>query len=82
MRCPYCNFDNDPKARFCENCRKPLVKVCSNCGKDNSLGAKFCIFCGSRMKSERSFTSLLIGCIIIIVVIFFILIAISIMKYP
>ena len=45
MRCPRCQYDNRPGARFCEECAAPLARTCSNCGSPLSDTAKFCPEC-------------------------------------
>lgn len=55
MRCPKCNFENRPDARFCKRCGQPLaaptappaqVAVCPACGVTAKPGARFCPRCG------------------------------------
>ena len=55
MRCPKCNFENRPDARFCKRCGQPLaattappvqVTVCPACGATVKPGARFCPRCG------------------------------------
>jgi S1-C subfamily serine protease len=51
MNCPNCGATNRPQAKFCAQCRAPLVpamtmKVCPQCGKQNRIGAGFCGQCG------------------------------------
>ena len=45
MKCPQCEFDNRPQAKFCEECAAPLAPVCANCGTELSATAKFCPEC-------------------------------------
>jgi len=42
MKCPQCEFDNRPQAKFCEECAAPLAPTCANCGEPLSETAKFC----------------------------------------
>src|SRR5438105_12329489 len=57
MRCPYCQTENPPLAKFCLECGKRFG-ACPNCGTVNPPSAKFCIECGtallSRTSSEKS----------------------------
>src|SRR5688572_9370866 len=45
MRCPQCESENRPQAKFCEECASPLLRVCTNCGTQLSATAKFCPEC-------------------------------------
>jgi predicted amidophosphoribosyltransferase len=46
MRCPRCQHENRPGAKFCEECGASLARACSSCGADLSPTAKFCSECG------------------------------------
>ncbi len=50
MRCPNCQTENPPTAKFCLECGNRLV-VCPNCGTVNLPMAKFCIECGTSLTS-------------------------------
>ena len=45
MKCPQCEFENRPQAKFCEECAAPLARTCANCGTQLSVTAKFCPEC-------------------------------------
>ena len=45
MKCPQCEFENRPQAKFCEECAAPLARPCANCGNQLSATAKFCPEC-------------------------------------
>ena len=45
MRCPRCQHENRPGAKFCEECAAPLARACANCGAELSPTAKFCSEC-------------------------------------
>ena len=45
MKCPRCEHENRPGAKFCEECAAPLARVCVNCGAQLSATAKFCSEC-------------------------------------
>lgn len=49
MKCNHCGFDNEPDARFCEECGQPLDQTCPNCGQAVKPGAKFCKHCGFKL---------------------------------
>jgi class 3 adenylate cyclase/predicted ATPase len=58
MRCPQCQFENRPQAKFCEECAAQLARSCANCGTQLSATAKFCPECahpvaGSRVAEPR-----------------------------
>lgn len=44
--CTACGTVNEPNAKFCDNCGKPLAKICSECGEPNDGNAKYCRKCG------------------------------------
>ena len=46
MRCPRCQQDNPPHARFCLGCGARLALTCGSCGADLPGGARFCLQCG------------------------------------
>jgi class 3 adenylate cyclase/tetratricopeptide (TPR) repeat protein len=45
MKCPRCQQENRPGAKFCEECAAPLARACVNCGAHLSATAKFCSEC-------------------------------------
>src|SRR6476661_5492100 len=46
MKCPRCQHENLPNAKFCQECAAPLVKLaCRNCGSPLPAKAKFCPEC-------------------------------------
>lgn len=50
-KCPNCNADVAPGAKFCPECgtKLPSKKFCSNCGKEVAEDAKFCPDCGNKL---------------------------------
>ncbi|MGB7036974.1 MAG: adenylate/guanylate cyclase domain-containing protein, partial [Xanthobacteraceae bacterium] len=65
MKCPNCQHENSPDARFCESCAAPLVRLCANCKSPASPTAKYCSQCGhalnpinaaDRYSSPRNYT--------------------------
>ncbi len=45
MRCPRCQHENRPQAKFCEACATPLSRTCPTCGALASPIAKVCSEC-------------------------------------
>jgi class 3 adenylate cyclase len=45
VKCPQCQHENPPGAKFCEECAAPLARACANCGNQLSATAKFCSEC-------------------------------------
>lgn len=64
MKCPSCQFDNEPTARFCANCGGAIqgdnypatisaAKIsCPKCGTPNNPDSKFCENCGTRIGQQ------------------------------
>ena len=46
MRCPSCQRENAPDARFCGRCGHALALTCPSCGRPNPPDARFCDACG------------------------------------
>jgi len=46
MRCPKCQHDNAPSARFCMDCGASMTLRCAACGNELPAGARFCPQCG------------------------------------
>ena len=46
MKCPKCNHDSRPLAKFCEQCGAPLMRACRNCAAALPERARFCPECG------------------------------------
>ena len=53
MKCPQCEFENRPQAKFCEECASPLTRMCANCGTQLSATAKFCPECAHPVTGGR-----------------------------
>ena len=51
MKCPACHADNADKAKFCQDCGKPMPRACPSCGSSISPTAKFCSDCGAAAAS-------------------------------
>jgi Double zinc ribbon len=56
MKCPRCQHDNRPGAKFCEECAAPLARACANCGAQLSPTAKFCSECAHPTGSTSAST--------------------------
>jgi class 3 adenylate cyclase/tetratricopeptide (TPR) repeat protein/ribosomal protein L40E len=50
MRCPSCNAENQPTAKFCVECGAAFQPLCVKCGFKNPPTAKFCQECGASLK--------------------------------
>jgi len=46
MRCPSCNAENPPAAKFCVECGTAFRSRCPKCGTENPPRSKFCAECG------------------------------------
>ena len=57
MKCPQCEFENRPQAKFCEECAAPLARSCANCGTQLSATAKFCPECAHPVSSSSAVQS-------------------------
>jgi class 3 adenylate cyclase/predicted ATPase len=51
MKCPNCRHENQPGAKFCEECAAPLPRTCTNCGALLREAAKFCPECANPVAS-------------------------------
>src|SRR5437879_8986783 len=54
MRCPRCQQENPPQAKFCLECATPLALRCANCGTQLPAGAKFCFECATPVSASGS----------------------------
>lgn len=54
MKCSNCAYDNQPEARFCQNCGNRLQQICPNCSTANDLDARFCKNCGTRLQDAAA----------------------------
>src|SRR5215475_15347862 len=46
MKCPRCQHENPPHAKFCLECEANLALTCAKCQGTLPTGAKFCLECG------------------------------------
>ena len=62
MKCPRCQQENPPQAKFCLECGTALALKCATCGTELPAGAKFCPECGQSVNVQAAtasrFTSL------------------------
>jgi class 3 adenylate cyclase len=54
MKCPRCQQENPPQAKFCLECAAPLAPRCTNCGTQLPAGAKFCFECATPVTTPGS----------------------------
>src|SRR5262245_53010221 len=54
VKCPRCQQDNPPQAKFCLECAAPLAIRCANCGTPLPAGAKFCLECATPVSAAGS----------------------------
>ena len=54
MRCPRCQHENRPQAKFCEDCGSRLTLTCAQCGGDLAPGKRFCGSCGAPAAGEST----------------------------
>lgn len=57
MRCPGCQQDNPPQARFCLACGVRLALRCDKCGVELPGGARFCLQCGEPFTARSTVES-------------------------
>ncbi|MGH7775411.1 MAG: zinc-ribbon domain-containing protein, partial [Candidatus Binatia bacterium] len=46
MKCPRCQQENPPQAKFCLECGARLSPICAKCSTELPAEAKFCLHCG------------------------------------
>src|SRR5574338_1543792 len=47
MKCPRCQQENPPQAKFCLECATALALRCTSCGTPLPAAAKFCFGCAT-----------------------------------
>ncbi|MGH7389248.1 MAG: adenylate/guanylate cyclase domain-containing protein [Candidatus Rokuibacteriota bacterium] len=61
MKCPRCQHENPPQAKFCLECGARVALTCTKCRRELPAGAKFCLECGAPVAAaataEARFTS-------------------------
>ncbi len=53
MQCSWCQHENRPQAKYCEQCAAPLTSSCPACGAAVSPSAKFCSFCSRPVENAK-----------------------------
>src|SRR5437667_4351470 len=56
MKCPRCQQENPPQAKFCLECATPLAPGCVNCGHRLPPAAKFCPECAHPVDGSAAAT--------------------------
>jgi ribosomal protein L40E len=54
IRCPSCNAENPPTAKFCVECGTAFQAACAKCGFKNPPTAKFCQECGTGLSAPNN----------------------------
>jgi class 3 adenylate cyclase/tetratricopeptide (TPR) repeat protein len=54
MRCPRCQQENPPQAKFCLECGARVALTCPKCRSELPAGAKFCLECGEAVASQAT----------------------------
>src|SRR5207237_6380532 len=54
MKCPRCQHENPPQAKFCLECGARVTLTCTKCRSELPAGAKFCLECGAPVASQTS----------------------------
>jgi len=52
MKCPRCQHENPPQAKFCLECGARFAVACAQCDTQLPVGAKFCLECGTPTDSH------------------------------
>jgi class 3 adenylate cyclase/tetratricopeptide (TPR) repeat protein len=51
VKCPRCQHENPPQAKFCLECGARVALTCTKCRNELPAGAKFCLECGEPVAS-------------------------------
>jgi class 3 adenylate cyclase/tetratricopeptide (TPR) repeat protein len=54
MKCPRCEHENPPQAKFCLECGARVALACTKCRSELPAGAKFCLECGEPVASQAT----------------------------
>src|SRR3989449_5663605 len=54
MKCPRCQHENPPRAKFCLECGARVALTCTKCRSELPAGAKFCLECGEPVASQAT----------------------------
>jgi len=52
VKCPRCQHENPPLAKFCLECGARVALTCTKCRSELPAGAKFCLECGEPVASQ------------------------------
>ena len=52
MKCPRCQHENPPQAKFCLERGTAFALKCATCGTELPAGAKFCLECGQPVSAQ------------------------------
>jgi class 3 adenylate cyclase/tetratricopeptide (TPR) repeat protein len=58
MKCPKCQTENKPEAKFCKKCRTTLELRCPSCGVSCDPDSTFCDKCGQPLKEPQTRTAI------------------------
>ncbi len=59
MKCPRCDHESPPHAKFCPECAAPLFLRCAKCGAQLPVSAKFCPECAHPVSTPPTSAPLL-----------------------
>ena len=54
MKCPRCQHENPPQAKFCLECGARVALTCTKCRSELPADAKFCLECGEPVASQAT----------------------------
>src|SRR5262245_30051612 len=54
MKCPRCQHENPPQAKFCLECGARVALACPKCRSELPASAKFCLDCGAPVTSQTT----------------------------
>jgi class 3 adenylate cyclase/tetratricopeptide (TPR) repeat protein len=54
MKCPRCQHENPPHAKFCLECGARVALTCTKCRSELPAGANFCLECGQAVASQAT----------------------------
>jgi len=54
MKCPRCQHENPPQAKFCLECGARVALTCTKCRSELPARAKFCLECGEPVASQAT----------------------------
>jgi len=54
MKCPRCQHENPPQAKFCLECGARVALTCTKCRGELPAGAKFFLECGAAVASQAT----------------------------